>query len=147
MPTAARLVAALAYGLVAFFATESFEPLLPEGSDTRWLSELNALFGAIAGWRGNGREAGKGYGPAVTTALVTTATFVFYALIFHSVYQMIKRALLMQYSDTMEAVVGVFELAGRYGMMMVKSPTVVGVLIIGGILAAWLTEWASSRWR
>ena len=93
MPTAARLAAAVCYALVAFFASEAFEPLLPDGTQTAGFSEINALFGAFAGWRGNGREVGLGYARAVTTSLITVATLVFYALVFHSVYQMIELAM------------------------------------------------------
>ena len=146
MPTAARLAAAVCYALVAFFASEAFEPLLPDGTQTAGFSEINALFGAFAGWRGNGREVGLGYARAVTTSLITVATLVFYALVFHSVYQMIELAMHLYYANTMEAVIGTFELAGEYGMMIVKSPAVVATLLIGGVIASWITEWVNARW-
>lgn len=147
MPTAARLAAAISYALVAFFASESFTFLLPEGMDTSGFSPINMLFGAVAGWRGAGRMAGNGYGKAITSALLTIAVMLFYALLFHSVYQMIKKSMRLFYDDTMEAVIGAFELAGKYGMMIVTSPAVLGTLLIGGILAAWFTEWVNARWR
>lgn len=146
MPTAAHLVAAICYAAVAFFASESFTTLLPDGTDTAFFSELNAAFGALAGWRVNGRQAGRGMGPAVSVALITVVTMLFYMLVFHALYQMIQNALDLKYSDTMTAVVGMFQLAGEYAVMIATSGEVVGILAVGGLLAAWATEVAKRRW-
>ncbi|KAJ55832.1 hypothetical protein ACMU_08650 [Actibacterium mucosum KCTC 23349] len=147
MPTAARLIAAICYAAVAFFASESFTQLLPDGTPTDWFSEINAAFGAFAGWRIHGRQAGNPMGPAISVMLVTEVVGLFYVLVFHSLYQMIQNALDKKYGDTMEAIVGMFQLAGQYGKMLATFPEGIGILLVGGLLSAWATEAANRRWR
>ncbi|SMX34676.1 TrgA family protein [Actibacterium lipolyticum] len=146
MPTAARLIAAICFAAVAYFASDSFKVLLPEGTKTDMFSEINALIGAIIGWRVMGRVAGHGYRDAINSGLQTSATMVFYVMLFHSVAQMLKNSTRLNYDGPMEAIVGIFELAVEYGAMMVTSAEVMIIVIVGGILAAWMTEWVAARW-
>jgi len=147
MPTAARLFAALAYAVVAYVASEQFKPLLPDGLDTGWLSEVNAGVGLLCGWFVMGRLAGDGYGRAVTHGFRSTAVMAFYVLLLHSVLEMFRLSMRMRYDDPLEAVVGVFEEAMEYGRMIVGSPEVMTTLLLGGTLAAWLAEFAARRWK
>ncbi|WP_212525755.1 TrgA family protein [Actibacterium sp. MT2.3-13A] len=147
MPTAARLFAALAYAVVAFAASERFKPLLPEGLDTGYLSEINAAIGLLSGWFVMGRLAGDGYLRAVTHGVRTTAVLAFYVLLAHSVREMFRLSMRMRYDGPLEAVVGVFEVAMDYGRMIVTAPEVMGILLLGGVLAAWVAEFAARRWN
>ncbi|KGB81981.1 hypothetical protein JT55_10550 [Rhodovulum sp. NI22] len=146
MPTAARLVAALCFAAIAFLASDSYKPLLPTGTNTRLFSELNALLGAMIGWRVMGRLVGDGYQPAMASGLRTALTLMFYTLLVHSVYQMLKRSTRMVYDGVMDAIVSAFDLAVKYGTLMVTSPQVMAILLIGGVLAGLLAEWVSRRW-
>lgn len=147
MPTAARLFAAIAYAAVAFFASESFKPLLPDGFPTGRLSEINAVIGLLTGWMVMGRLAGQGYGAAINNGIRTTAVMVFYILFAQSSYQMIKLSMRNTYDGPMDAVIGIFDQAWKYGSLMVGSVEVMAILIVGGILAAWFSEWAAQRWN
>lgn len=146
MPTAARLFAAIGFALMAFFASESFIFELPEGTNAGWFSPLNAGLGAICGWLVMGRLAGRGYNAAMTSGFRTTATFVFYALLLHSLYEMIRDAMKLRYNGPGDAIIGLFEKIIDYGHLMITSPPVMAILLVGGVLAAWLTEWADARW-
>ncbi|MBN2906011.1 MAG: TrgA family protein [Rhodobacteraceae bacterium] len=147
MPTAAKLFAAIAFAVMAWFASQAVVPLFPEGTDLGKFAYVNATIGALSGWLVMGRLAGAGYGAAVTSGLRTTAVFLFYALLVHSIVKMLDQAVRMRYSDTMEALAGVFELVGIYGMMVFTAPQVMGILLIGGVLAAWTSEFAAQRWN
>jgi hypothetical protein len=147
MPTAARLFAALAYAAVAFLASEQFKVLLPEGMDAGYLSEVNAVIGLLTGWFVMGRLAGEGYGRAVAQGVRTAAVMGFYVILAHSLREMYRLSMHMRYDGPMDAVIGIFENAMDYGMMIITSPGVMGILLVGGVLAAWLTEWAARRWR
>ncbi len=146
MPTAARLFAALGFAAIAFFASESFIRELPEGTNAGWFSQINALLGAVSGWSVMGRLAGRGYGPAVTSGARTTATFVFYALVGHGLYEMIRMSMKLRYGGPGEAVLGFFDIVLEYGQILITSWPVMAILLIGGTLAAWLSEWAAARW-
>ena len=147
MPTAARLFAALAYATVAFLASEQFKVLLPEGLDTGYLSEVNAVIGLLTGWFVMGRLAGGGYARAVGRGLRTTAVMAFYVILAHSLREMYRLSMHMRYEGPMDAVIGIFDNGMHYGQMIVTSPGVMGILLVGGVLAAWLTEWAARRWE
>ncbi|MGB8622384.1 MAG: TrgA family protein [Paracoccaceae bacterium] len=147
MPTAARLFAAIGFALVAFFASESFIFVLPEGTNPGPFSEINAALGALAGWRVMGRLAGKGNVAAVTTGFRTTVTMVVFALVLHSLYEMIRLSMKLRYDGPGEAITEFFQMLMDYGLMIVTSVPVVLILLIGGTLAAWLTEWAARRWN
>ncbi|TCP42820.1 TrgA family protein [Rhodovulum marinum] len=147
MPTAAKLVAALLYAAVASFASDSIVPLFPEGTDLGSFAIVNTVIGGLTGWLVMGRLAGEGYGVAVASGLRTSAVLVFYALLFHSIYEMLRQATRMRYDGVMEALTGTVELMGKYGLMVVTSPVVMGILIAGGVLAALVVEWAGRRWR
>lgn len=147
MPTAARLFAALSYAAVAFFASESFKPVLPEGLGTGYLSEVNAVIGLLTGWFVMGRLAGEGYRRAVAQGIRTTAVLVFYVLLLHSVLEMFRLSMRMRYDGPMDAVIGMLEKAMEYGRLVVTSPEVMAILLLGGVLAAWLSEWAARRWN
>lgn len=147
MPTAARLFAALGFAVVAFFASESFIRELPEGTNPGWFSEINAALGALTGWRVMGGLAGKGRVVAITSGLRTTVTMVALALVLHSLYEMIRLSMKLRYGGPGEAVLGFFDLVLEYGQLMLTSWPVMAILLAGGTLAAWLTEWADRRWN
>jgi len=147
MPTAARLFAALAYAAVAFLASEQFKVVLPEGMDTGYLSEVNAVIGLLTGWFVMGRLAGGGYVRAVGRGLRTTAVMAFYVILAHSLREMYRLSMHMRYEGPMDAVIGIFDNGMHYGELIVTSPGVMGILLVGGVLAAWLTEWAARRWE
>ncbi|MHC0055016.1 TrgA family protein [Actibacterium sp. D379-3] len=146
MPTAARLFAAIGFALVAFFASESFVFELPEGTDTGWFSYINMAIGAIVGWRTMGTLAGHGYGTAATAGFRTIVTVLFYALLLHSLSEMIRLSMRLRYDGPGEAIIAMLQLILDYGFMVVTSGPVMLILGVGSLLAAWLTEWAASRW-
>jgi len=145
MPTAAKLVAALYFGALAWFTSHLVIPLLPESTPTAFFPEGNFLIGFVSGWTVMGPRAGFGMRMAIGGGLTTVATMVFWALLIHSIMSMIKLSLLKHYKDPFEAVVGVFQIALEYGMLIV-TPTIIGTLIIGGIFGGWLAELAARRW-
>ncbi len=145
MPTAAKLVAALYFGALAWFTSHLVIPLLPEGTPTAFFPEGNFLIGFVSGWTVMGPRAGFGLRNAIGGGLTTVATMVFWALLIHSIMSMIKLSLVKYYKDPFEAVVGVFEIALEYGMLIVE-PSVIVVLFLGGIFGGWLAELAARRW-
>lgn len=146
MPTAAKLIAAIAYAAVAYFASDAVIAQLPEGIDVGNFTYVNTVIGALVGWFVMGRLAGEGYGVAVTMGLRTTAVFVFYALLTHAILEMLDRAMRMRYSDTMEALQGMMEIMGEYGLTVATAPPVVAILLVGGTIAAFFVEWTAQRW-
>lgn len=147
MPTAARLVAAIAYAAVAYLASESFKPLLPEGTKIGYLSEINAFIGLLCGWFIMGRLVGPRHGNILAMGFRSTASMLFYILLFHSLWQMLRLSMRLHYDGPMDAVIGVFEQAYEYGIMVVTSVEVMAILLIGGAIGAYLANWINRRWN
>lgn len=147
MPTAAKLVAALLFAALAWFASDALVPSFPEGTDLGAFAYVNAGIAALAGWLVMGRLAGAGYAVAVTSGVRTTAVFVFYALLFHAVYEMLRQSVRMRFDDTFEALQGMIALMGKYGLIVVTSPVAMGILLIGGVAAGLVVEFAARRWN
>lgn len=147
MPTAAKLIAALAFVAISFAASRAIVAALPEGTVIGRFVEVNMIIGALAGWFVLGRLAGAGYARALGAGLRSAVVLAFYALIAHALAGMLERALQRRYSDVMEALAGAVELVGRYALMLLKTPIALAILILGGMLAALLVEWASQRWK
>lgn len=145
MPTASKLVAAVAYALLGFLAAQTFVKYLPQGTPLGYFREITAAIGFITGWLVMGKLTRKGYREAINAGLVTALILVFWALLAFSLYFMLKKSMRMMYDGPMEAVLGVFQLMFDYGKMLLV-PDMLGVILIGGIIAGLVSEWAGKRW-
>ncbi|PRY24853.1 hypothetical protein CLV78_10224 [Aliiruegeria haliotis] len=146
MPTAAKLFASIAFALVAFFASEVFKPLLPEGTNAGMLTPVNTFVGLLCGWMVMGRLAGKGYYAAAGSGVRTVAVILFYVLVIWAGIEMVERSTQMHYEGPTAALVGMMDLVAEYFRLMISDPQVPIVLLAGGVLAAFLAEWADERW-
>lgn len=146
MPTAAKLFAAFAFALLAFFAAEIVKPHMPDGTQFGNFSFYSALIGLVAGWRVMGPAAGRGWWEAVNAGIRTAAVTVAIALLIFSIYQMLVLAFRRSYDGPMEAIVGIFGVGVDYAMQILAWD-VIAVLAVGGALAGLLSEWAAKRWK
>lgn len=146
MPTAAKLFAAFAFTLVAFFAAEIFKPHMSEGTQFGVFSQISALIGLVCGWRILGREAGHGWLESVNSGLKTTVAMIALALVIFSIEEMLVLAIRRSYDSPMEAVVGAVSIGVDFVQKMFV-PDVLIVLFAGGILSGLLAEWTARRWR
>ncbi|MDZ4095335.1 MAG: TrgA family protein [Paracoccaceae bacterium] len=145
MPTAAKLVAAVAFGLIAWFAAEMFKQSVTVQMRFGWFSELCAGIGVLCGWIVMGPLSGRGYQKSIGYGVRTAVTFAVWALLGFSIYQMVLKSTKMLYDGPMQALVDIFGLMLENGIAMM-SPGVLGVLFVGGVFGGWLTEWAARRW-
>jgi len=145
MPTASKLVSAVAYALLGFLAAQTFVKYLPDGTPLGYFREITAAIGFIVGWLVMGKLTRKGYREAINSGLVTAMLLVFWALLAFSLYFMLRKSMRMMYDGPMEAVLGVFQLMFDYGKMLLV-PDMLGVILMGGIVAGLVCEWAGKRW-
>jgi hypothetical protein len=146
MPTAARLFALLGFAGVAFFATEIYKPLLPEGTQMGKFTPMNMVIGAIAGWGVMGRLAGAGWVAAVGSGLRTSAVMLFYVLFLWSALEMLGRSIAKRYDGPVEALQAMLALGLEYVQLGLTDPQVPIALFVGGMLAGLLSEWAARQW-
>ena len=146
MPTAAKLFAAVAFTLVAFFAAEVFKPHMGEGTQFGAFSIISALIGLVCGWRILGPAAGAGWGESINAGLRTAVATLILALVIFSIEGMLVLAFRRSYDSPMEAVIGMISVAVDYARRL-ATPDVLLVLFGGGALSGALAEWAARRWR
>lgn len=145
MSTAVKLIAAVAFAIVGWLAAQAFIAQLPEDTSTGYFREITAALGFALGWFTLGPKVGRGYYEGVSFRLRTAIFLVFWALLGFSTYFMILRSTKMKYHDVGAAVLDVPMLMLDYGKLLWAMP-VLQTLMIGGILAGLVTEFAA-KWR
>lgn len=140
MPSATRLVAALAFAMIAFFGAELYKTALGAQYNFGAFSALCALIGVICGWTVCGPAGGRGWIACVIAGLRTSFTIVVFGLVFFSVYEMLTRAWHGRYSSITGALESVFGLFVQFAKALV-APEPLIVLILGGLLGGLLVEW------
>ncbi|AVO38193.1 TrgA family protein [Pukyongiella litopenaei] len=146
MPDAARLVAALCLGVVAFVASGLVAPLMPDSTDFSWFREVNVALGMICGWVIMGKRAGRGLLPGVGNGLTGVAALVFWALFVQGCYDMLRLAMRHRYGGPFDALTDIFRIAADHAMA-VMAPGVILFLGAGGVAAGLATEYARRAWR
>lgn len=147
MPTAAKLFAAFSFALVAFFASSEIIRELPENMSAGNFGLVNTFVGLLAGWKVMGRHASKGYRKAIPFGIWTVCVMVFFSILVHSIYEMLRRSTRLEYDGVQEALEGTFEIAAKFAFVALESPNAIFILVIGGVLAAWFSAWAALRWK
>lgn len=145
MPTAAKLVAAVLFALVAVAGALLYGPLLPEATPLAGLVPSALIIGLLSGWLMMGRMAGRGYGNAIGNGISTGVAIAFLMLLLWSGVEMIERSTKMRYDGPMEAVLGGLALMVEYGKLM-GDAQLLGVVVIGSAVAGWVTEAVARRW-
>ena len=146
MPTAAKLIAAVAFALVGWLAARAYVPLLPESTSTGYFKEMMAGLGFVIGWLTLGPHVGRSYSEAASLGLRTSLLVVFWGLLGFSIYFMVLRSTKMIYDNAGAAALDVPMLMLYYGKLM-GSAELIGILALGGILGGMATEFAGRRWR
>lgn len=147
MPTAAKLIGAILFAALAYYVSEQIKLLLPnEGSGATWLSQVNAFFGLIMGWRIVGRNAGMGFMPSAGFGLTTIFAVAFWALLIWAAYEMIERAVSGRYRGPVEALLSMSNLMVEYAIL-IFSPSVLMTAVIGSLGIGIVTEFFARRWR
>lgn len=144
MPSFSRLVGAVLLAVLAWFVSQLIIPLFPPQENVGWFAEVNAAFGLLVGWRFLGARATGSIGAAIGNGLTASVLLLFTALFFQCVGEMIRLSFRRQYDTAAEAVVGVFELMVEY-LAMLSTVEVWGALLIGGIVAGFVTEAVARR--
>lgn len=145
MPSAGRVVGAILVGLLAWFVSEMYKPLMLEGTSFGQFSTYNTMLGAVLGWLMLGMRAHRLRSSSVAAGLTAVLVTVFWALFLHSIVEMMKLSLRNAYDGPVEAVVGVALLMIEYGAIMATAEMLV-TLIIGGCVIGYLSGKAEKRW-
>lgn len=145
MPTAAKFIAAIVFGFVAWFAAGLVIKYLPDGTRLAYLTEITAAVGAVMGWSISGHNAGHGMRAGIGYGLTTIAATVFWCLLIFAAEEMIDRSLKVRYDGPIEALSEAVQLFIDYGRTMMKWDVVIW-LVVGGLFGGWVTERTARNW-
>lgn len=145
MPTAARLVAAVLLGALAWVASDIVRGLMPDHTRFGWFNWVNLALGILCGWVVIGNRVGLGYVASFATGLTGGVALFGWAVFIQSFNEMLRLALDRRYDGPMEAVVAIFQIGLDYVSYLGDIP-LFGTLFFGSIIAGILAEFAHRRW-
>lgn len=146
MPTTERGVAAILMAILAWYASEMFRPLMPEGTGFGWFNEVNVALGLLSGWIVIGSRLNYGYSNALGAGLTGVAAMVFWAVFLQSFNEMLRLALENRYDGPVEGIIAIFEIGIEYLFTMWHIPLIV-LLVVGGMVIGLVSELVARRWR
>lgn len=146
MPTAAKLVSAIFFAFLGYFAADMVKPILPDGTQVAMFSPMCAIIGLACGWKMAGERAGGGLWPSAGYGLTTSMLIVFWALVLFSGNEMLHNSIRKHYDGAIDAVMGMVSIAID-NLLMIATPTVIATLVVGGVFGGYLAEFAARRWR
>ncbi len=148
MPTAAKLVAAIAFAIVAALAAHLYVLAMPDGRPAGYLREISGLIGAFCGWMIMGPLAGgdRGRIEAMGTGVRTSLTIAILVVLVFSIRDMLQRSMKGRYDAPMDAILGIFEQALELGSPVLQAD-IIGVLLLGGLMGGAISHWAGRTWR
>ncbi len=145
MPTAAKLVGAIAFGVLGWLAASVLGQALPATIKLGHVPEGAFVAGLACGWLIAGAQAGQGFGRAFWTGIWTGLVMVALVLVVAAVWQMLVNATFRMYPGPFEALAGLADLVFHFGAMLGVRDFLL-VMGIGSALAGWVTEAAGRRW-
>ncbi len=145
MPTTARLFAALFFAALGWFTTDLIKPLLPPGTQVGLFAPTAAGFGILVGWFFTGKRLFAGEGGGLGIGLTSSALLVFWVLLTFSGREMLTLSMRKAYDGPVEALQDMFRIAVEY-LVLAGIPSVIGTLVVGGLLGGWITDQIAKRW-
>lgn len=146
MPTAAKLAAAILFGLLAWYVSEMVIHLFPERTEPGRFSEYNAVLGVIVGWWVAGARARTTWPNAVAYGLTAALSMMLLALFLHSLIVMLNQSLHRVYDGPLEAVLDVVRLM-LDKFSMIATPEIMATLLVGGVVGGIATEWVGRKYK
>lgn len=145
MPTAAKAVGALCFGLLGWCVAVIATPFFMDGVAPVPFLPATIIIGLYVGWSYVGSRVTGGYLAAVghgLTAAVLMGAMALYVLAFTI---MVGRAMRHQYDGVMDAIIDTFHLTLREAARF-TDPTLIGTLVIGAVLCAMIAEYIARRY-
>lgn len=143
MPNAAKLLGALALAVLAFVLSGMVMGLFEEDTNFGYFTHINVALGIAIGWTFLGRRVGRGWVSAINVGFTGAVVLVFWGLFVQACYEMFDDSMKGRIDDMGEAVTTVFEAFVEWAVLMSTGP-IWGTIVVGGVLAGLLTEFA---WR
>lgn len=144
MPTAAKLVAAAIFAVIGYLFSQEAAPNFINAAPPSYFVWVSIASGIWAGWFLCGKAStsiSSGIGNGLTAA-VGLGVAALFSLGF---VMMIGRSLRKRYDGPFEALIDVVSLMIEHAGYF-ASPTMIGILVCGGIVGGGITGWVGQRY-
>ena len=146
MPTFAKLVAAVVFAIVGYWAAVVYNTGLPGNVSLPRLPMSMLGLGVMLGWFSMGPTAGKGYRESIAYGLRTSVLIGFLAMFGVALVIMLRKSTNRMYrADPFAAVLDIPDLMYQYGQYLLQADVLM-VLGAGGIIGGLLVELTARRW-
>jgi len=146
MPTAAKLVSAIAFALIGWFAGRAYIAILPEGQTAALVAPVAAGVGLFQGWFTMGRHVTGQLIMDLGTGLRSSVQIAFFVVLIFGLLEMFDRSTRLRYDGPGEAVIAAMELFLEYGLSVILAMNTLAILAIGGMAAGILAGLVARRW-
>jgi hypothetical protein len=147
-PTAPKLVAAVLFGFIAWFAAGLIIPHLHEvkpGAQVGWFGEVCAAVGVFSGWIMSGRNAGRGVYAGLGFGLTSIGLIVFWGLFIFAGEEALSRSIAVRYDGPIQAISDMIKLMIEYAQILWRTDVVVW-LLAGAVFGGVVTELSARKW-
>ncbi len=146
MPTSARLISAILFAAIGWFAADLVKPLLAEGTSVGRFSPISAILGFMVGWWFTGKRLADEGAGSLGIGITSSFLLAFWVILVFSGYEMLKISMRSnRYDGPMEALQGMFGIAVDY-IWLAATPEVIATLALGGLFSGWITAKIAQRW-
>jgi hypothetical protein len=149
MPTAARLVAALALGLACplmYFVFNAQYPDLRLDLLRNLLMGMLGAVGFLVGWFSLGRRVTGKLGSGFVLGMRAAVTITVWALFLCALYYVLDRIAIHAYREPMEAILALFDKMTEYALYLLNW-RIAGLALLIGVTCGTLSENAARRWN
>lgn len=145
MLTAPSLIGGFYFAGLAFLTSGIAIPYLPDQANTPEFGLINAAIGFLCGWFIAGTRGRDGWGVAFSGGLTSAAALFLGSLAVFSTMEMLEQSLRRHFDGPFEAIMGIFDNAYEY-LLVVVQMEVVGLLVIGGLLGGVIVKITAKHW-
>lgn len=146
MPTATRLFSALIFAAIGYAAADLAAQTLEEGVSAGYVREIAVGLGLICGWSICGVHAPRSVSMALAYGVNSSAMVLIGTLLVISASEMLRRSMLGRYDGPMEGLEAMIELALGFARVTLL-PSIMAVLILGGLVGGLIAHGISRIWR
>lgn len=145
MPTALKLVPAVAFALVGLLAGLACVAQQPLRTAACMMPAIVAALGFIIGWWFFGRNFGKRYGQSVGYGLPSSILFVWALLGFSTYTVLVKSTRQLYRAGAAKAVCDIPKIMMEYGKPAMAQEVFIAP-VVGGIMGSMVVEFSARRW-
>jgi hypothetical protein len=146
MPTAAKLVSAIYFAVLAAVLCFWLMRIEPDAFDWSNLPWLAAVIGLVTGWRFVGRWAEEGWRTGLSVGLTGGVLMLFWALVISAGEIMVRRSIGLMYRGLMDGLEDMLSILADRALLAARTDVAL-IVAAGGLVGGALAAAVARVWR